>query len=85
MASLKARKNSRVRMFSLGSDHIRESNEYDHVEIKNSTVKDNENRVLEKIGKARRTLNAASGVGIRKNGLSIMSCNVIFWAVVVPI
>ena len=74
-----------ARMFNLGPDRIRESKEYDHVGIKNSTSRDNENRVLEKIGKARHTLNAASGVGIRKNGLNIMSCNVIYWAVVVPI
>ena len=71
-------------MFKLGTDRIRESKEYDHVGIKNSTSA-SECRVMEKIGKASRTLIAVAGVGIRKNGLNIMSCNVIYWAVVVPI
>ena len=35
--------------------------------------------------KGRRALNASSGLGIRKNGLNMMSCNLIFWSVVMPI
>ena len=41
-------------------------------------------RVEEKISKGRKTLNASSGLGIRKNGLNMGKCNLIFWQVVVP-
>ena len=38
----------------------------------------------EKISKGRKTLNASTGLGVRKNGLNMMTCNRIFWQVVVP-
>ena len=41
-------------------------------------------RVEEKISKGRKTLNASTGQGIRRNGLNMNTCNVIFWQVVVP-
>ena len=41
-------------------------------------------RVEEKISKGRKTLNASSGLGIRKNGLNMGTCSTIFWQVVVP-
>ena len=41
-------------------------------------------RVEEKISKGRKTLNASTGLGIRKNGLNMGTCNLIFWQVVVP-
>ena len=37
------------------------------------------------ISKARRTLNAILGLGIRQCGLTIRTCNTIFWSVAVPI
>ena len=39
----------------------------------------------ENIGKGRRALNAASGLGIRKSGISMKKCNLIFWTIVMPI
>ena len=78
-------KNSKYRVFRLGSEKIPERQEYDHVGIKATIVPDNEARVCEKIAKGRRALNASSGLGIRKNGLNMMSCNLIFWSVVIPI
>ena len=42
-------------------------------------------RVTEKIGKGRRALNAASGLGIRINGITMKTCNLIFWTIVMPI
>ena len=38
----------------------------------------------EKNSKGRRVLNATSGLGIRKNGLTIKTCNLIFWTIVIP-
>ena len=34
--------------------------------------------------KGRKALNASTGLGIRKNGLNMGTCSVIFWQVVVP-
>ena len=45
---------------------------------------DDPSRIEEKIKKGRKTLNASSGLGIRKNGLNMITCNKIFWQVVVP-
>ena len=47
--------------------------------------KDDNNRVEEKITKARRAFNACAGLGIRKNGLTMLTCNIIYWTIVVPI
>ena len=41
--------------------------------------------LVECILKARRILNAISVLGIRKCGLTIQTCKIIFWSVVVPI
>ena len=57
---------------------------YDHVGVKACLFRGDESRVEEKISKGRKTLNAASGLSIRKNGLNIMTCNKIFWSVVIP-
>ena len=78
-------KSSKFRVFRLGREKIPEKQEYDHVGIKATIAPDNEARVCEKIAKGRRALNASSGLGIRKNGLNMMSCNLIFWSVVIPI
>ena len=52
--------------------------------VKACVYNDNE-RVQEKIVKGRRSLNACAGVGIRRNGLTMLTCNIIFWAIIVPI
>ena len=72
------------RSFKLGKDKVDEKLEYDHVGVKVCILAGDNSRVEEKIGKGRRTLNATSGLGIRKNGLSMKTCNLIFWTVVVP-
>ena len=72
------------RMYKLGNDRVTERFEYDHVGIKACILKNN-SRVEEKVAKGRRALNAASGLGIRRNGLSISTCNMIFWTIVIPI
>ena len=75
---------SKDRIFKLGRDRVKEKSTYDHVGVKACLFREDESRVEEKISKERKTLNAASGLGIRKNGLNIMTCNKVFWSVVVP-
>ena len=78
-------RNAPYRRFNLGPATVREVVEYDHVGVKTSIFSDNCSGIDERISKARRALNASSGLGIRKNGLSIATCNIIFWSIVVPI
>ena len=75
---------SKFRTFRLGRDKVGERSEYDHVGIKACIFKDDNQRIEEKLSKGRRTLNAASGLGIRKNGLTLKTCNLIFWTIVIP-
>ena len=76
--------NSKFRTFRLGSEAVKEKPTYDHVGVKMRVFSDNTARVEEKISKGRKTLNATSGLGLRKNGLTMRTYNVIFWQVVVP-
>ena len=76
--------NAPNRVFRLGQERVSERVEYDHVGVK-SCIYNSNTRVSTKISKARRTLNASAGLGIRKNGLSMQACSIIFWSVVVPV
>ena len=76
--------NSKYRAFRLGSDGVKEKVTYDHVGVKMRIFSGNVTRVEEKISKGRKTLNASSGLGLRKNGLNMGTCSIIFWQVVVP-
>ena len=78
-------RNVPYREFKLGTDKVPEKETYDHVGVKACVFDNDDTRVTEKISKGRCTLNATTGLGIRKNGLSMAVCNIIFWAVVVPI
>ena len=78
-------RNAVNRCFMLGPAKVREVTEYDHVGVKTSIFPGNPTGIEERVGKARRALNAISGLGIRKKGLNIATCNVIFWTVIVPI
>ena len=78
-------RNANQRVFKLGCDKVAERDCYDHVGIR-ATIHDYDTTGLEeRISKARRTLNAISGLGIRRCGLTILTCNVIFWSIIVPI
>ena len=77
--------NAPLRTFRLGNDRVRERTHYDHVGIRASIFEDDTSGLEERVSKARRTLNAISGLGIRQCGLTIRTCNTIFWSVVVPI
>ena len=58
---------------------------YDHVGVKACLCNDNNPRVEERITKARQAFNACAGLGIRKNGLTMLTCNIIYWTIVIPI
>ena len=77
--------NSKSRIFKLGSERVPEKCEYDHLCVKTCLFDDSETRVKDKISKGRKTLNAASGLGIKRNELTVISCNLFFGAVVLPI
>ena len=70
--------------FRLGGEKVGERTNYDHVGIRASTQVDDVSGIAERISKGRDTFNAATGLGIRKSGLSMATCNVIFWNLVVP-
>ena len=74
-----------LRHFKLGPDRVHERRVYDHVGVKNCVDQENEICVKEKIEKGRKALNASSGIGIRKNGISIAAANLIYWTIVIPI
>ena len=76
--------NRKYRVFRLGKERVVEKETYDHVGVKMCLFAENTMRVEEKISKGRKTLNASTGLGIRKNGLNMITCNMIFWRVVVP-
>ena len=78
-------KNVVNRILRIGNERVKEREEYDHVGVKSCLFHDDNSRVEERISKGRRALDATSGLGIRRNGLNIGTCNLIFWTVVMPI
>ena len=79
------RRNRLERSFKLGAESVPEKVDYEHVGVKLSIFDNDATGVEERLSKARRALNAASGIGIRKNGLNIASCSILFWSIIVPI
>ena len=77
--------NAYYRSYKLGNDAIKEAHSYDHLGLKNNSVGQNKDRLVEKISKGRKALNAASGLGLKPGGLSIKACSLIFWSLVIPI
>ena len=73
-----------MREFKLGDAIVKERLNYDHVGVRTSVLLDDVSGVAERVAKARSTLNAATGLGIRRNGLTIYTCNIIFWSLAVP-
>ena len=78
-------KHVKFREFKLGPEKVHERENYDHVGVKASIYHNDTSCISEKICKGRRTLNASTGLGIRRNGINMNVCNIIFWAVVIPI
>ena len=76
--------NSKYRQYFLGDQKIPEKVRYDHLGVVSTIFEDDTNRVSGRLSKARRVLNATTGVGIRNKGLNMNTCNIIFWCIVVP-
>ena len=75
---------SKYRMFSLGGQRVRERLYYDHVGIKTCVKGDTHVRTEEKVKKARKVLNMSTNMGIRRGGLNLKACNLIYWTIVIP-
>ena len=76
--------NMYMRHYRLGTAEVKESNFYDHVGIRPSVDQFDISGIEDRLEKARKTLNASTGLGIRKSGLTMATCNIIFWSMVVP-
>ena len=77
--------NAEMRHFRLGGDRVKERLSYDHVGVTACLYDDDASGIVGRISKARRAFNAISGLGIRRNGLSMYTCCMIFWSIIVPI
>ena len=72
------------RVFKLGREKVKEKLYYDHVGVKTCVLGDTQVRTEEKVVKAKKTLNMATALGIKKGGLNMGTCNLIYWTVVMP-
>ena len=77
-------RNSKDRTFKLGPNRVNERVNYDHVGIRNSIFESDISGIEERISKGRRAFNSITGIGIRKGGITMATCNIIFWSIVVP-
>ena len=75
---------SENRMFMLGGKRVKERLYYEHVGIKTCVKGDTCVRTEERVTKARKALNASTNVGIRRGGLNLSTCNLIYWTFVIP-
>ena len=79
------KRNKQYRSYNLGPNKVSEKVSYDHVGVKTCNGMNYIERTDDKISKARKALSAASALGIKKGGLSIRACNIIYWCLIVPI
>ena len=75
---------SDARVFKLGKERVKERLYYDHVGIKTCVKGDTHIRTEEKVAKARKCLNMSTAIGVRKGGINVSTCNIIYWSVVLP-
>ena len=76
--------NSKYREFNLGGQKVKERERYDHLGVITSCDENDSTRVNERLSKARKVLNVATGIGIKRKGLNMFTCNAVFWNIVVP-
>ena len=79
------RNNIQYRQYRLGSEKVPERTNYDHVGIKNCNGGVYTERTVNKISKSQKALSAASALGIKRGGLSMKACNIIYWSLIIPI
>ena len=77
--------NSKNREHRLGIEKVQEKNSYEHLGLMTFNNFVNTQRTKDKVGKGRRALSAASGIGIKNGGVSMKACNILFWSMIVPI
>ena len=69
----------------LWSNKRYKKNDYDHVGI-NISIFLNDVRVISKrISKDKIIINVLTGLGIHKCGLTMVTCNILLWSVVIPV
>ena len=78
-------KYSKLRQYSIGGDRVYERPSYDHVGIKSCIGGNFADRTVEKVKKGRRAFFSTLSLGIKKRGLNMNTCNLLFWSVIVPI
>ena len=76
--------NAAYRQFALGKSKIPKKTLYDHLGVKCSSTGNNNERTKDKIAKGRKALGAASGIGLKRGGISMIACNLVFWSFIVP-
>ena len=76
--------NMKHRVYRLGKEIVRERDEYEHLGLMTFNKKDCSERTYDKVGKGRRALSAASGIGLKHGGVTTKACNIIFWSMIVP-
>ena len=79
------RHNSERRDFMLGGDRVKERLSYEHVGVTCSLFDGDASGIESRLSKVKRVLNAVSGMGIQRNGLSVATCCMIFLDIVTPI
>ena len=78
-------KYSILRQYSIGGDRVFEKHSYDHVGIKSCIGDSFLERTVEKVKKGRRAFFPSLSLGIKRKGLNMNTCNLLFWSVIVPI
>ena len=75
----------KYRMFKLGKKRVPEKHTYDHVGVKNCLFYDYSERLEERISKSRRSFNSITSIGIKKRGVNMKTCSIIFWTLIIPV
>ena len=84
-AAGETKKLHRQREYRIGHDKMYKKETYDHVGVKSCINGGFSTRALEKGKKGRRAFYSVLGLGIKKCGLNMSTCNLIFWSLIVPI
>ena len=79
------KRGKKFRSFKLGKDKVNETDQYDHVGVKNCLFNDCKPRTEDRISRGRRAFNAILNSGIRKNGLNTKVITTLYWTIVVPV
>ena len=72
------KKGKKYRNFVIGAEKVPETEEYDHVGIKNCLFNNYTPRIDDRISKGRRAFHSVSGSGIRKKGVNMTVCSYLY-------